>query len=223
MILCGPVRRYDSGLTLELGELTLAAGETRTEEIALGDRKPGSVRIFVSRGGLPLPGHLVLIGDRRSHVAGLTSGDGTAVVTPIFPGEWTIAIERPGQGEDWKYLHPIPIIVEPGMETECAVDVCMILGRVRILDSETEEPLRNCPVHLTRPDETMTGCWSDAEGWLDLMLNPGQYKLAVLGSHPDPGAELIWTSAGPAQAEIKLGRSHFDEELLKKIDEWERR
>jgi hypothetical protein len=187
-----------------LAELTLEAGIDMKEQFVLGERAPGSVRVFVSQGGTPLAGHAVQIGASGA----LTDAGGIAVVGPIFPGDWSVSVFNPLQSREWKYVKPETFRVEPGKQSECTVNVLMIAGRIRIYDATSEKPLAGQEVWLTFPDDSQHKYQTDVEGWLDLNLSPGIYLLSDdYQRNPRDGenqVNLTWTFTGPVIDKVKL-------------------
>ena len=193
---------------LELGQAQVRGGGETRADFDLADRFPGGITVDVRLNGESFPGGIVeavLQAEDRDELetGGRLDGQGHLRLFPLFVGDWELQVQR--DGSRWTYEHPEVLRVEPGRDVFVAVDVTVVVGRVRILDAASGEPLPGWRVRVGAGEPYTT----DAEGWLELELTPGTYALRDAGPgarwNRDTGeAWLDWGPWGPAREELLL-------------------
>ena len=204
----------------DLGHVEVRAGEESTVELDGSAVLPGTVRLDVHTGERPLPGtEIRLIGtgeNEGGRVHAVTDSSGEALCRPVFPGRWSVVARS--EDDDWEYLHPVLVALDPGEEAVCDLDIQRREGTLLVLDSRTDVPwhamdLELAP-HLGPTPKHRSEDWNqvrtDDTGELTLRLPPGRYWLRRSRSSPGSGqggsepAVVVWGAAGPATSVIIL-------------------
>ncbi|MFH1999524.1 MAG: carboxypeptidase-like regulatory domain-containing protein [Planctomycetota bacterium] len=191
---------------IEVTELTLKPGINNMGEIKLKNQTPGSIKVHVFKNGLPSAGNLAFASKKEARVGASTETVGIAEIKSLFPGEWMIAVRRT-QYDGWHYVHPTPITVKPGEQSECTVYIQVYEGKIRILNDEMNEPLASQKVHVFFPDQFEQDYTTDRNGWLHLILSPGTYGLSAASGWDNRllfKKQITWTSTGPTDSLVRL-------------------
>jgi RNA polymerase sigma factor (sigma-70 family) len=177
-----------------LAELTLVAGETRTESYPYPGPAPVAVTVDMSSGvvaGHPITVVLVpTTGAKASVASGPPSSIGPLVVVPGTYVAWLC-------GHDWRAR--VADITIAASSTTLAIDPLLSARRVRIVDA-AGAPLRDRALLLVgQPSQLHApGLTTDTEGWIDLRLGAGSYTIGLDlldPTLPFPRASLDWPLA----------------------------
>lgn len=210
-----------------VARLQLEAGKETEVTLDLRRQLTAYLEIVASAGGqrIPRPFAQALPVDTKNFGA-LESAQGNpdgSVTLALAPGTKKRVALR---GSGWIWSTPEEFTLAPGERLQRAFDVPLVQGRLRVVDAQTREPLRNKPVAwsmlLRAPSESApqpgrTLMTSDGlgttgpEGELDLVLPPGELLFAVRKDHeyfsqtPESArVPFVWTDKGPAETTIAL-------------------
>lgn len=134
---------------------------------------------------------------------------GIGRIGPVFPGQWMVSVRSP-EGA-WIQQLPGPVSVNPAEEVSVTVDVELVAGRARLLDSLTGRALARQAIqwsHESVPARPWVDAQSNDDGQLELLLPSGEVELRIRpeGEAQCPTATILWTRDGPVPAEVMLPR-----------------
>lgn len=216
LLLQAPPNAYDTGggmrmsfarRRIELGRVTIPAGETTELDFDLADEWPATMNVRAAVDGAAVPGLAVFLtepGSSRASSAtdldeagravlrGAASGDHDVVIVS-FQGPWQAVVGRRRLG--------------PGAAVHVDANVRLARGLVRVIDDATGDPLANTRLQLRMVPMTKTIGTTDGAGNLDLTLPAGTFDFVTVADLHDPRplrGTLDWTDVGPASDELRM-------------------
>ncbi len=191
---------------VELGRVAVVPGTVTRREFDVTDLAPGFIELEVTLNGAPAAGLVVFAkrSERANHqnAGGMLDTNGRLRLGPLFEGDWSVQLYQ--LDSPWRHAVPGSLRVSKGKAAPLRVDLVTARGRVRLLHQDSGEPLAQQQVRVN--GRSVPG--TDAEGWLELELLPGDYEIVDAAAsffRPESGsANLTWTAGGPAQDELEL-------------------
>ena len=186
------------------------------------DRFPGQARVHVVVDGKAPKGLQVLFMSRSNGTERADLGaDGAADVGPLLPGKWTVLVGHPE--EYWAWVRPEPVEVAAGQTVDCALEVKLHRGTLRVLEADSGKPLAgrtvifSGPMHQGRPTG-MPRAQVGPDGTVEMTMAAGTYEVqdANDGKAFDwdskISVKLEWTHEGPSLEEIRLNKCRVPSE-----------
>lgn len=190
----------------QLGSVAIEADATTHASWDLRELYPGSVRVRVSVDGDPRAvsklGLRQVDAWRSMSFPSVPDEDGYHHRGGVEPGAWLVgAIDGDNA---WQWWSTEPLTVEAGREAVADVAFSLATRRVRVVDSESGEPIANVDVEAwTGPRDRRTSttrATSDASGALELTLPLGEVWFCRAGPAPEPPAGRFQRSPPPEEA-----------------------
>lgn len=168
------------------------------------DVEPGSLSVTLKVNGALAPNASIRAqgtgtSSPASRSAGaLTSNEGVALLSPIFPGQYKLVANS--LGEPWRVPMPDVVVVAPGESTTLDLQFELAPGRMRILNAETRLPAAKERIILDG------GVWltTDADGWIEATLTVGPHQACSRRKRSGPQAEFIWDLTGPKHTDLSI-------------------
>lgn len=210
----------------DLGEATIALKGTTEAEFPAGDLWPSDVDVAFEVGDRPAAEYVVQIEPADGTVGGdriVLDASGRGSFPFTAPGEYVVDI-RTGESPEivrnpWTLRLPETIVVPVAERIEVRRELPLTTERIRLVDAETGDPIADETIRGVRhtPYGFYTYGTTDADGWLELALPPGEHGLSrtevtyrTVGDHrfpnemPTHSATVHWTADGPVIPSVEL-------------------
>lgn len=205
---CAKFDQPSTGVSFELGEVTIRDGQTTHVEFDERERFPGRLRIRVTLDGERQVTGKVRVEAERNAASRKLDPRGEIVFEDARPGPWHVSYLEPGGR--WSYRGLEAWMVRPGETTEVDLYIFLHERNVMFLDPASGSPLRQAEVgwRTEWPVPALGGARlnsiggsaiTDDEGCLTLEFPDGMVRFyrGVPAEGADlPYAEVSWTSDG---------------------------